>query len=610
MMSLITQLQTSIYSKKYGDSIRHLNAFFDLMNNGYGGLTKDFSKELHNFGYKGKGYEHVANILASSITTLLTDSEFNLPHDVFYRLLLNHRNIAIIFGATPFKNGDHILKFLNFEKYSQGDKNTDLNILYKGSLVYTIDSSFPFNFNEIAKLDLRLALSLALSLLSSQVIIGKRASYNREILLLWLSEALNTVSHIEALPLRRMHDVYMNCSYADFQAKHDIKKQINRLIKLHINRVGLYDRLQNTSQAEKKDKPVIFIILEWFTQNHSIFRTHSQSIVSLKESYKVIGIGYSGFTDDFSRKIFDEFYELPEFNLDLNFIKSAYKLAEIHNPCAVYYPSLGMSLHTIYLSNIRLAKTQIIAMGHPATTHSNVIDYVLVEEDYVGDVNCFSEKVTLLSKDSLPYLPPNTDAYEILNKDLSFKRNRPVHIVVALAIMKINHNFLRVCRRIADEADVEVVFHFMAGGARGFIYSYVKNLIFEEIPDANIYPQLPYKDYFKKISECDLFINPFPFGNTNGLVDTVKAFLPGVCFTGPEVHSHIDEGLFKRLNLPAWTITKTEDDYVRATLKLVNDEKLRESLSLEIKKNNPDTILFKGNSKKFHDTFHEIINQD
>jgi hypothetical protein len=38
----------------------------------------------------------------------------------------------------------------------------------------------------------------------------------------------------------------------------------------------------------------------------------------------------------------------------------------------------------MFLSNLRFAPLQAIALGHPATTHSPKIDFVIVEEDYVG----------------------------------------------------------------------------------------------------------------------------------------------------------------------------------------------------------------------------------
>ena len=50
-------------------------------------------------------------------------------------------------------------------------------------------------------------------------------------------------------------------------------------------------------------------------------------------------------------------------------------------------PSIGMDLTAIFASNTRFAPVQVIALGHPATTHSDFIEYVIVEDDYVGSEN-------------------------------------------------------------------------------------------------------------------------------------------------------------------------------------------------------------------------------
>ena len=68
-------------------------------------------------------------------------------------------------------------------------------------------------------------------------------------------------------------------------------------------------------------------------------------------------------------------------------------------------PSIGMDLATIFVSNARFAPIQVIALGHPATTHSEFIEYVIVEDDYVGSESCFSETLLRLPKDALPYVP-------------------------------------------------------------------------------------------------------------------------------------------------------------------------------------------------------------
>lgn len=65
-------------------------------------------------------------------------------------------------------------------------------------------------------------------------------------------------------------------------------------------------------------------------------------------------------------------------------------------------PSIGMDLTTIFASNTRLAPVQVIALGHPATTHSDFIEYVIVEDDYVGSENVSVSNYCVYRK--MPYL--------------------------------------------------------------------------------------------------------------------------------------------------------------------------------------------------------------
>ena len=254
---------------------------------------------------------------------------------------------------------------------------------------------------------------------------------------------------------------------------------------------------------------------------------------------------------------------------------------------------------TIFLINLRLAPIQMAALGHPATTHSPFVDYVLVEDDYLGDPHCFSEKVVALPRESIPYRPP-ANCPVIAPKIRSAPD--PVRIAVAASLMKINPQFLSALRQIADQTNVGVEFHFFSHAANGLAKIYLQNVLLRFLSDrVVVYPQLPYDRYLESINRCDMFVNPFPFGNTNGIVDTVRQGLPGVCLTGAEVHSHIDEGLFKRLGLPEWLITHSPEQYVKAAVRLVNNSDEREELSRLIQQSDPDKILFHGNAALFAD---------
>jgi hypothetical protein len=277
--------------------------------------------------------------------------------------------------------------------------------------------------------------------------------------------------------------------------------------------------------------------------------------------------------------------------------RCAAALAEELKPDVVYYPSVGMFLETVFLVNLRLAPMQMAALGHPATTHSPHVDYILVEEDYLGDPACFSEKVVALPRDSIPYRPPAHCPR--IEPDIRVEAD-PVRVAVAAAVMKLNPGFLQALRRIQAEAGVPVEYHFFTGHAIGLGKIYVQNLVRRFLPErAVVYPHTPYEGYLLNINRCDLFLNPFPFGNTNGIVDTVRQGLPGVCLTGREVHSHIDQGMFERLGLPDWLVAKTPEEYVRAALRLCEDHALRAELSHRIVTTDPDDVLFRGNPEKF-----------
>jgi predicted O-linked N-acetylglucosamine transferase (SPINDLY family) len=243
--------------------------------------------------------------------------------------------------------------------------------------------------------------------------------------------------------------------------------------------------------------------------------------------------------------VFHEFIPLQGGNL-WEVAKHVRQTSEAINAQMMYMPSVGMFPITMVLACLRVAPLQMMALGHPATTHGHAMDYVVVEEDYVGDEACFSEKLLKLPKDGMPYRAPAA----LLELQLPEKQpsDGVVKIAVAGTTIKQNPGFLNTCAEIARESKVPVHFHFLMGQANGLIYPQVRNLVRRLMGDkATVHKHQNYGSYMTVIAGCDLFLNPFPFGNTNGIVDTVWAGLVGVCKTGREVHEHIDEGMFRRL---------------------------------------------------------------
>ncbi len=530
---------------------------------------------------------------ANLITELFSRPDLTLTYAQGIDVLIRQRWLALIFATSPYVNADHILnQYLTQTEDGQLHIPNDLNTWIKFCIMYLPESTVNINLDAIWNGSNYLCAALCFALQSPRFIGTPVAFGKRHNILKWFPEKLAQLDDLTALPSAISHDVYMHCSYDIDANKHLVKKSLNGIIRKHVLKQGWQDRDVSVI-GETNGKPVMVVLLEHFHAAHSIYRTHSTSIEAARDKFHIIGIGQEA-VDQAGRDVFHEFHLLKANNVmeQLAFVRN---ICEQHKAAVLYMPSIGMFLETIFASNTRLAPIQAIALGHPATTHSDFIEHVIVEDDYVGSEDCFSEELIRLPKDALPYKPsalaPNKVEYRLIEKP------EVVHIGVASTTMKLNPYFLEACKVIRNRAKVKVHFHFALGQSIGVTHPYVKRFIKSYLgEDATVYQHLPYDQYLRRLYQCDMMINPFPFGNTNGIIDMVTLGLIGICKTGPEVHEHIDEGLFKRLGLPEWLIANTADEYVERAIRLAENHEERISLRRHIIENNGLHKLFTGDA--------------
>ncbi|HBZ9867670.1 TPA: cobalt ABC transporter permease [Salmonella enterica subsp. houtenae] len=546
--------------------------------------------------------QHLCTRLAGAVTTLFSRPGFSVSDNGYIQIMNLHRWLALIFAVSSYGHGDHIIRNINAAGGGVIDPLTlNANNLRLFCLCYYPDSQIALQPDVLWQYDRDTVVRLFFALLSPRALPTPAAHGKREQLLRWLPEHMSDVESLDVLPAAVLHDVIMHCSYADLPEKHLIKRDINRLIVKSV-RAAPFHTLLPFARPPAREKPVVAIILEWFTCQHSIYRTHSSTMRALRDRFHVIGLGQVGATDAVTRDVFDEFIEVPVATATGDTVA---RLAEIQ-PDVVYYPSVGMFPLTIYLINLRLAPVQLMALGHPATTYSDCIDGVLVEEDYLGDKGCFFETVYPLPRDALPYLPPENTT-RIIAARPAFKSRQekawpfslPVRVAVCASVMKVNPGFLNTLSDIERRSRVPVKFCFYMGFAQGLTLDYLRHAIHAVLPDAEVNAHMPVQSYQVALNSCELFLNPFPFGNTNGLVDTVRQGLPGVCLSGPEVHTHIDEGLFRRLGLPEDMISQDIESYIRAALRLIEDTEYREQWQKRLSEKDVEQVLFSGNPQKF-----------
>ena len=592
----VIRFEQEVAAKNYEAACVELLDILSKIDTNFGGVEGieiDYPSQLNDELVQDK-IKHFCTRVAVAMSELFSDPKLDISEGGAQRFFTLQRWINMIFASSPFVNADHVLQTYNRnpDKTNLSDFHLDnaRSSLIKFCIFYLPESNVNVNLDALWNLDPELCASLCFALQSPRFIGTDQAFSKRGTLLQWFPEKLATIKNLNNVPSAISHDVYMHCSYDIAENKHWVKKVLNQVIRRHLLQGGWTDR-DVTKLGERDGKPVMVVLLEHFHSSHSIYRTHSTSMIAARERFHLIGVGNEA-VDAAGQAVFDEFHLLKGDNIfsKLNELK---EICEKNGAAVLYMPSIGMDLTTIFASNSRLAPVQVIALGHPATTHSDFIEYVIVEDDYVGSEKCFSEQLLRLPKDALPYVPS-----ALAPKHVEYRlRENPevVNIGIASTTMKLNPYFLAALKAIRDRANVKVHFHFALGQSSGVTHPYVERFIKSYLGnDATAHPHAPYDQYLRILHNCDMMVNPFPFGNTNGIIDMVTLGLVGVCKTGAEVHEHIDEGLFKRLGLPEWLIANTVDEYVERAIRLAENHQERLELRRHIIENNGLQTLFTG----------------
>ena len=592
----VIRFEQEVAAKNYEAACVELLDILSKIDTNFGGVEGieiDYPSQLNDELVQDK-IKHFCTRVAVAMSELFSDPKLDISEGGAQRFFTLQRWINMIFASSPFVNADHVLQTYNRnpDKTNLSDFHLDnaRSSLIKFCILYLPESNINVNLDALWNLDPELCASLCFALQSPRFIGTDQSFSKRGTLLQWFPEKLATIENLNNVPSAISHDVYMHCSYDIAENKHWVKKALNQVIRRHLLEGGWTDR-DVTKLGERNGKPVMVVLLEHFHSSHSIYRTHSTSMIAARERFYLIGVGNDA-VDEAGKTVFDEFHVLEGNNVvfKLDHLKA---ICEKNGAAVFYMPSIGMDLTAIFASNIRLAPVQVIALGHPATTHSDFIEYVIVEDDYVGSEKCFSEQLLRLPKDALPYVP---SALAPQHVEYRLRENpEVVNIGIASTTMKLNPYFLAALKAIRDRANVKVHFHFALGQSSGVTHPYVERFIKSYLGnDATAHPHAPYDQYLRILHNCDMMVNPFPFGNTNGIIDMVTLGLVGVCKTGAEVHEHIDEGLFKRLGLPEWLIANTVDEYVERAIRLAENHQERLELRRHIIENNGLQTLFTG----------------
>lgn len=558
----LLELERQVYSRRYTEAV-------DILGKIIRGLEiRETRFQTHQFELDTKS--RIYTRLASAITSMLADRQVIVNDRFFEFLMLYKRGIADVFRVTSFQAMDHLIVNAIDENEGQTGFSSKSN-LYKALFACTLGNDAMDPMQLLEQIPVKERGMFWLSLLDQRHLMTFEEQQKFEEIA-GASDLLSEAFVPEDL-IVRLSNAWFFVSYHTTENKHQLKRSLNGLLLNSMKELGVKDP-RNSELRRTSDRARIAVLAEVFKSGHAMFRCYSPALTKLNEEFDLTLVATDDAVDEGALSLFDQVLTFPAETSIKKIVGKIHKL----KPDIIFYPSLGMETWPVAMAQLRLAPVQFMALGHPATSMSDEIDYAVLPGYALGNPNCFSETLVVLKDGAIPMvMHPDCDK---LSEPLVRVQPEVVRVAVPCNELKLNEVFLELCEQIAEKATKPFEFHFFPNAAELYLL-HIQKRIGARIP-AHFHMPTSYVAYMETLKHCDLQISTIPFGNSNGYLDGLIRGLPIVSMSGPEVHSTIDNGLGKLAGLPDWCLTENTDDFVTGVVRLIENDAEREEISRHI----------------------------
>ncbi len=581
-MSSLMDLEIAAYNRNHQAASLALNdLLFSIRKGGDFIANKNCDLPMHE-------YCAIASRFVSAITALMADKQFELS-DHWYKALSQYKSvITALFSISGFGDQSYLLELFG-DKDEAGNLSLSGEVNLRKYLLTASNESIRQEFiDALPSLPPDISFPFILDALAVDYVLTPKAEQIRN-KLLWAWKDIPNVS-LKEEQILVLSMTWMQCSYATIREKHYIKHWLNKQIMNWMEQNNI--KGHPIAYKPEKKRPVVAVFSERYTSVHAMYRCFSRSIDDLKQYFKVILVTDVCAVDEKAEQGFDKVIKL-----DLRYTKLKDIVSQINKlqPDIILYPSLGMHYWTVALANVRLAPVQIMCMGHPATSLSDFIDYIISEEGYISDKSLYSEKIISVRNGSMPFVMRH-DALDITP---NIKESpETINIAIASSFMKINSLLIHVCNQIREKSKKEIKFVFFPN-VTGVNYAHFSKKVLSLVENSIVRPRAEYNQYLQWLNECDIMLSPFPFGGTNSNIDSARLGIPIVHMDGPEIHSHVDCEMMRRIGQPAWLTANSIDEYIGNALRLIENDAERVEIGTALSSRDIISLLNSENNVEF-----------
>ena len=546
---------------------------------------------LRERGLPPNKVEHWYTRLAAAITTVVVNPQTLITQALLREICRRKQMLVYIFNASGYRDMQHLVSLMS-QKTSEGNISIKRDRAAVLLAFLGLDDVSDVLMATALQQPPAILFELMIGWLNQRAVLTAQGERNRTALL--LAGDRITDYQIADRDIQHMVNAWMYSTYADTPRKHDIKKAFNKMFVSLLDRAGIRPP---SPELKQKRRPRVLVIHERFIKMHAMYRCYAAYVRGLNRHFEVHALAEEMWIDEASNELFQSITRLEK---DSKRIKDIVEIIADICPDIIWYPSLGMSHWTVLLANLRLAPLQIMTHGHPATSCSEAMDYLYLTT-YRGDPSeCHSEEVLVGSATSISF-DPHTDLSTCL-PPLADESEREVRVAVNSKVMKLSSRLMNVCKELNRKAEYPLKFVFFPG-ERHLYFDGLASAISNEIPNSVVMPYMSYERFLREISQCDLALAAFPFGNTNGTVDTCLLGLPTVAHFGPETPAQSDSLVMKTAGYPDWCVCETDTQYLTAALRIVNDPALRAKLKREANREEIRDALVGSGSALVYESF-------
>ena len=565
----IRQFEALTHSRKFAAALELLLEFLNDLGTDGGELA-----QWCTFDTDEARVRRVFTRLANGVCAMLGSQDFDLTRADYDRLMPHMTNLAQILCVSELATADHVLSQIETRSARQQEGRimfrnaSDARKFILGCSLYSRYGDMLIRF---ARHDPK-AMHAPLLAAMSPDLTGEPAALERRHRMLDAISALTAVTPRSDI-MGRLARVWAQCSYATVPNKHEAKVHLNRMIRNWLDAEGIRSKVQ-ADRSKRKGKPTLLVACEVGKTEHVMYRCYVYFLRQLRQRFRVVAFMSDGGQTSPDSSWCDDIVTFHGANVIMS---DVVRTVVEQKPHAIYYPSLGMGLWAVLLCNLRLAPLQFASLGHPATTRSPEIDAMVMGKDMLGSADCFSERIVLLDCPG-NFFAPRASIHDV--DPVIRDHPDPLKIAINASIMKLNADFLQLCRRITRKAGRRLEFHFFPNTI-GLRHVVTRVQMQKSLPDStvHVHTRAEVGDYLRNLNACDVCLSPFPFGGENSTLDGLLQGLPVVTLEGLEPHARLDSRVMRLVGAPSWLITHDESEYEQAALRLIDDDDIRSDVS-------------------------------